>query len=205
MQLRVASLCLAGTILLAMGYREPVFAQTGTSPSTRPPGVSPTVPAPATKLEGFKPAAGTVATLGYDDLGRVGGFSGNVSVDVREMRAAEGAGVRGLVVEVTESEYRQERAFIDADEIPELLKGIDALLEVKSNPTQFRNFEVRYTTRGELQFTAFNTNESTVLFAVQAGRITHAQRTGLSASDMQKLRGLIEAAQAKLASLGAMK
>ncbi|HWI19538.1 MAG TPA: hypothetical protein VNT81_17410, partial [Vicinamibacterales bacterium] len=26
---------------------------------------------PATKLEGFKPAAGSVTTLGYDELGRI--------------------------------------------------------------------------------------------------------------------------------------
>src|SRR5438105_1906550 len=38
-----------------------------------------------------------------------------------------GAGVRGLLVDVTESEYRQERAFVDADEIGELLKGCPRL------------------------------------------------------------------------------
>jgi hypothetical protein len=106
-------------------------------------------PPPATKLEAFRPDAGTVVTLGYDDLGRVGG----ISVDVWEFRDARGAKVRGLVVEVTESEYRQERAFIDADEITELIKGVDALLQVGTNPTSFKNFEVRYTTRGELQLT----------------------------------------------------
>src|SRR5208282_4154515 len=85
-------------------------------------------PPPATKMEGFKPAAGSVLTLGYDELGKVGG----VSVDVREMRDAKGANVRGLLVDVTQNQYRQERSFVDADEIPELLKGFDALLDVKA-------------------------------------------------------------------------
>jgi len=48
---------------------------------------------------------------------------------------------------------------VDADEVGELLKGFDALLEVKANPTQFKNFEVRYTTRGELQLTAFSSRQ----------------------------------------------
>ena len=66
------------------------------------------------------------------NLGSVAG----VSVDVREARDGKGSAVRGLLVEVTESQYRKERSFIDSDEISELLKGFDALLEVKANPTQ---------------------------------------------------------------------
>jgi hypothetical protein len=171
----------------------PVAAQSTQAPANPPP--------PATKLEGFKPAAGSVVTVGYDELGKVGG----ISVDVREMRDSKGATVRGLLVDVTESEYRQERSFVDADEITELLKGFDALLEVKTNPTQFKNFEVRYTTRGELQLTAFNTDRGGVLYAVKAGRTLGAQRVGLSASDMQKLRSLFDAASQKLAALGSAK
>ena len=163
--------------------------------ATQPP------PPPATKIEGFKPAAGSVLTLGYDELGSVAG----ISVDVREMRDLKSPGVRGLVVDITESQYRRERSFVDADEIPELLKGFDALLEVKANPTNFKNFEVRYITRGELQLTAFNSSGGSVMFAVQAGRTLKAQRVGLSASDMQKLRGLFEAASQKLQALGAPK
>jgi hypothetical protein len=157
---------------------------------------APAAPLPATKMEGFKPAAGSVLIFGYDDLGSVDG----ISVDAREMRDAKGSGVRGLMVEITESQYRKERSFVDADEIPELLKGFDALLEVKTNPTPFKNFEVRYTTKGELQLTAFNTNNGSVMFAVQTGRITKAQRVGLGAADMQKLRGIFEAAAQKLAA-----
>jgi len=148
---------------------------------------------PATKLEAFKPAAGTVVTIGYDELGRVG----TISVDAREHRDARGGTVRGLVVDVRESEYRKERAFVDVDEIPELLKGIDALLAVMVNPTSFKNFEVRYTTRGDLQLTAFNTVRGDLLYAVQAGRITKAQ-SFISKEDVQKLRAMFVTAQQKL-------
>jgi hypothetical protein len=170
-------------------------AQGGTV--TRQPAEPPATPPPATKMEAFKPTAGSVLTFGYDELGAVHG----ATVDVREMRDTKGANVRGLVVQVNESEYRKERSFVDADEIPELLKGFDALLGVKENPTQFKSFEVRYTTRGELQLTAFNSSRGGILYAVQAGRGIKAQSLGLSASDMLALRGLFEAALQKLNSL----
>jgi hypothetical protein len=184
--------------LVATVLSTPMSAQTGGVPgqsAQAPP------PPPATKIEGFKPAAGSVLTIGYDELGSVGG----ISVDVREMRDAKGAQVRGLVVDITESQYRKERSFVDADEIPELIRGFDALLEVKVNPTQFKSFEVRYTTRGELQLTAFNTSGGAVLYAVQVGRVIKAQRVGLGAADMQKLRGLFVSAAEKIGTLGAAK
>jgi len=152
-------------------------------------------------MEAFRPATGSVLTLGYDELGTVSG----ISVDVREMRDAKGANVRGLVVDVTQSEYRRDRSFVDADEIPELLKGFDALLEVKDNPTQFKNFEVRYTTKGELQLTAFNTTRAAVLYSVKAGRSVAAEVVGLSTKQMQMLRGLFQAASEKLTSLAQAK
>jgi hypothetical protein len=152
-------------------------------------------PPPATKIEAFKPAAGSVVTMAYNELGEVSG----ISVDVREFREAVRAPVRGLVVEVTESQYREERSFVDADEIPELLRGIDALLEVKTNPTQFENFEVRYTTKGELRITAFNTG-SDIKYAVEAGRTLKATRH-IDVDDMRKLRAIFAAAETKLASL----
>jgi hypothetical protein len=83
----------------------PSFAQADTEePSaTTTTAPRPALP-PATKLEGFDPAAGSLVTMGYDDLGSVKG----VAVDVREIRSSRGETVRGLVVEVNESQYRRE-------------------------------------------------------------------------------------------------
>jgi hypothetical protein len=153
-------------------------------------------PLPATKMEAFKPAAGSVLTFGYDEVGRIG----NVSVDVREMRDSKTARARGLTVQVTESQYRKEQSFVDADEIPELLKGFDALLAIKENPTQFKNFEVRYKTRGELELTVFNSGKGTINYSVKAGRMVGAS-TFLNAAEIQNLRALFVSASQKLATL----
>jgi hypothetical protein len=154
-------------------------------------------PAPATKLESFKPAPGTLVTLGYNMLDSVYG----IVADVREMRDAHGTTVRGLVLDIMENEDHDERAFIDADEVPGLLKGIDALLGLKSNPTVFENFEVQYTTRGALTLTAYNQSNGDIMFMVQAGRVARAQRY-LELADMQSLRSMFVAAQSKLTATG---
>lgn len=161
-----------------------------------PPPNNGTMP-PATQMEAFKPSAGSVVTMGYDDLGRVAG----ISIDVREFRSDKGARVRGLVVEIAEGQYRTERSFVDADELPELLKAIDALLEIKANPTNFKNFEVRYATRGDLQLTAFNSVRGAIVYSVRVGRIASARSTGLDSGDMRLFRGLVESAAKKLTSL----
>lgn len=185
-------------VLFVVTVAAPLAAQ-GTAPPRQPPlGAAQPAPPPATKLEGFKPAAGSVTTLGYDELGTA---SYGVSVDARELVDAKGAGARGLVVEVTESQYRKEKSFVDADEIPELLKAVDALLEVKDNPTQFKNFEVQYTTKGDLKLVAFNNSKGKLSYAVQAGR-TLSAKSFLDGPDMLKLRELFVAALQKLNATG---
>jgi hypothetical protein len=99
------------------------------------------------------------------------------------------------------SQYRKERSFVDADEIPELTKAVVALLEIKANPSQFKNFEVRYKTRGNLQLTAFNNSKGTIEYAIEAGRSLKAQRF-IDAAAMLELKAMFEAATQKLTSAG---
>jgi hypothetical protein len=183
---------IALVLILGVATTTPTGAQTPAATAQQKAATVP--PPPATKMEAFEPSAGSVMTLGYDDVGSIQG----IAVDAREMRDTKSTGVRGLLVEITESQYREERSFVDTDEIPELLKGFDALLSVQSNPTQFKNFEVRYKTKGGLQLTAFNMTNGTILYAVQVGRTLTAQRTGLSQANMQKVRDLFVAAAQKL-------
>jgi hypothetical protein len=190
--------CFAAVGIFALAFALPVKAQ---SPSTQP-----TASAPTTKLEGFTPASGTLLLKGYDTIGTA---AYGVSVDAQERKDARGAVVRGLVVEVKEIGgttrlEREGRSFVDADEIPELLKGLDALLAIKVNPTQYKNFEAEYTTRGELMLIAFNNSKGEISYALRAGRSLPATRY-LKVEEMQKVRGLIEAAMQKLSAVAASK
>jgi hypothetical protein len=183
--------------LIAHGVQTPAAPAKQMPPATEP------APPPATKLEGFKPVAGSVTIVGYEVLGRVTGFTGYVSVEVRQLRDTHDNGARGLVVEVYEGQSHQESSFVDEEEIPELWKGIDALLAVKANPSPFKSFEIRYLTRGELELSVFSaTNKSGELridYALAVGRLLK-ERRGLDAGDMRKLRGLFEAGLQKVNS-----
>jgi hypothetical protein len=192
-------------ILLAAGLliTVPGVALGQVPPAAQQPPQSQVPLPPATKLEGFKPAAGSVITLGYDELGRIGpsfSASGLVVVDVRQLQSGDDA-VRGMTVTVTESQYREEVAFVDSEELADLIRGVDALLELKTNPTKFKSFEVRYTTKGELLLVAFNNSEGKVQFAIQAGRVLKAKRF-LNQSDFQKVRAMFRAAADRLAQAG---
>jgi len=180
----------ASTVSLLLGLAPAgVFGQGVASPSR------PAAPPPATQLEAFHPDAGSVTTLGYTSIGRVGG----ASVEVRELRGSRGKSARGLLVEVTESQYREERSFIDTDEVAELLKGIDVILDVKANPTKLTSFQVDYTTKGELEVSAFSSGRG-IQYGVRAGRALHAT-TFLDEKDMRRFRELIVTANENLKAL----
>jgi hypothetical protein len=63
-------------------------------------------------------------------------------------------------------------------------------------------FEVQYTTRGELELTAFNNNKGEISYAVKAGRPLGATRY-LKSEEMLKLKGLFDSALQKLNAVGA--
>ena len=185
-------------IAASIGFVAPLSAQVvAPLPAPLPLVVQP-APLPATRLEGFQPEAGSVVTMGFDDLGAAG--RGRISMDVREVRDAGGHSASGVAVFVTENPERQERAFVDADELPDLLKGLDAVLEVTGNPTQFRKFETRYVTKGQLAFFAYSNASGAIEYAVQAGRPLPVFVRNLDAGEMQKLRVMFDTALQKLAA-----
>jgi hypothetical protein len=184
---------LAGLAAQAAAQNEPrAFPQAQQPPML----VGPPLP-PATQIEGFRAPLGSVVTVGYEVLGEVAG----ISVDARELRASTGERVRGVVIEVTVEKVSPEQSYVDVDELPDLLKGMDRLLAVTENPTQFRNFEMHYATKGELELTAWSSHNRGVLFTVEVGRIVKARRERLTAGELQQLRTLVEAAAQKLATL----
>lgn len=178
-----------------------VLAPNAQAPAQPPAAAAPVFvtppPPPATLLEAFKPADGSVLTVGYEDLGDVA----NVSVDVREMRDSRGGRARGMVVTVGNRRGPHEQSYVDEDELAELLKGVDALLAIGHNPTPFRNFDVQYATRGELVLTASSSRNRGIVYRVEVGRILKVASGPLTGGEMQQLRTLFEGASQKLATV----
>jgi hypothetical protein len=154
-------------------------------------------PPPATALEAFHAAPGDVLMTSYEEMGEVVG----VFVEAREMRDSRGGRVRGVVVTVADRQPEPLQAFVDPDELAALLKGFDALLAITVNPNgEFRNFDMRYSTRGELVLTASSTRQRGVVYGVEVGRLQRTRRA-LNGGEFHQLRTLVEAAQQKLSTL----
>jgi len=185
-------------VVAALLFAAPAAAQ---PPAQSPPPQEPIIlgppPPPATALEAFVVPPGEVLMTAFEDLGDVDG----VFVEAREMRDPRGRRARGIVVTIAGRQATPEQAFIDPDEFADLLRGFDALLGITTNPTsQFRNFDLRYSTRGELVLTASSTRNRGVLYGVEVGRVLRARRP-LDGGEFHRLRTLVEAAQQKLATL----
>lgn len=185
----------AAVILAIVLGAAPAGAQTA-APAAAPIILGPPPP-PATALEAFRAAPGDILMTSYEDLGEVAG----VFVEAREMRDGNGGRVRGVVVTIAERQSEPQQAYVDADELPALMKGFDALLTTTVNPNgEFRNFDMRYGTKGELILTASSTRQRGVVYGVEVGRVLRSRRT-LNGGEFQQLRTLVEAAQQKLATL----
>lgn len=159
---------------------------------------------PATKLEAFQPKAGEVSTMGYSILGNIlPGMvvKGSVEVDVRVVKDSHGAEARGAVVEIGTGGplFRSTRSFIDEEELPELVKGIDALLSVKTNPTTFKSYQVRYRTRGAFEILVFGTGSGKPQYSIATGRVLPESRS-INEAELRQIRDWINSAKAALLS-----
>lgn len=196
--MRLRTGCLTWAIAAAAVAGALPASLAGQAPADPPVAVLPPEP-PPTALEAFNPA-GTLVTTGYAELGTVAAAGASVRVDVRELRTAAGDGVRGLTVDVVESQTRRDRSYVDVDEVLPLVQGIDAMLDVRANPTSFDRYELRYVTRGGLRVSTMVTARGTIAYLVEAGRTIRA-RASLDVADFVKLRGIFAAAAAKLGLL----
>ncbi len=153
-------------------------------------------PSPTTRLESFVPEPGSLMTLGFEELGTIG--RSRIFVEVRLVRDSKGNSASGVAVLVSENQTRIERAFVDLDEIPDVLKNLDALLSIRGNPTPLKKFEARFATRGQLSFVAYSNSSGAIEYAVQVGRPLPASILNLDAVDLLKMRGMLETAQHQL-------
>lgn len=157
---------------------------------------------PKTKLETFEAQIGTAIIKSFTTIGSVTG-TGSVSVDCREIiNAASDQKQHGIVIEVSSAGRleRQDRSFIDYEEIDPLLKGIDYILTVNRNATKLDNFEAVYKTKDDLRVITFSSSSGKIEAAVSSGYISPATAY-FSTEKLVQLRGLIAQAKQKLDSI----
>jgi hypothetical protein len=157
-------------------------------------------PPPATKLEAFEKQTGSVVVRGFTSIGSVRGtYDGTVSVEAREfLNATTTKREYGIVIETKESGRleRENRSFVDYDEIDSLLKGIDYITKIDASASKLGDFQADYRTKGELEVSTFS-SQGGIMAAVTSGRIGSVMVI-MGLSELAKFRTLIADAKAKI-------
>lgn len=152
---------------------------------------------PRTKLEAIEDRHSTVVIKGFSRITTVD--VRGVRIDAVEMRELGNvARAKGIVVVVEGGEKsRDNRAFVDYEEIDPLLNAIDAMVRVDETATKLAGFEARYKTQGDLEIGVFRQTRSGTAVMLLTGICDRAVGT-LTLDDLAKVRALIQEAKARL-------
>ena len=156
---------------------------------------------PKTKLEAFEKQTGTVVIKGYSEIGKIQEM-GKVSVDCIELTdPSTGTKQFGVIIEVAGGgKYeREDRSFIDYEEIDPLIRGIEYISKVTTSSTKLKNFEAIYKTKGDLQVVTFSSSGK-VDAAIKSGRIG-AATAFVSLAKLATFKDLLSQAKQKIDSI----
>ncbi len=150
---------------------------------------------PRTRLEAMAVLDGVVVIRGSARIGAVRGEPGSLLfVTAREFtNASTGERAHGLTVEVRvpDRPTSERIAYVDLEEIPPLLAGLEHLTTVQRSATALEELEADYRTRGGLVVTVFNTAGGPKA-AVTCG--PGGPPTELELSDFLRFRQLLQSA-----------
>ena len=159
---------------------------------------------PRTKLEAIDDRHSTVIIKAFTRITTVE-VSG-VRIDAVEMREMGNVSrAKGIVVVVagevrpgeSNNRPRDNRAFIDYEEIEPLLNAIDAASRIDETMTKFPGFEAKYRTLGDLEITVFRQTRSGNAALLTTGACEQA-RTSLTLDELAKVRAMIQEAKTRL-------
>jgi hypothetical protein len=153
---------------------------------------------PRTKLEALDDRHSTVIIKGFTRITTV--EVAGIRIDAVEMREMGNVSrAKGVVVSLREGgeRPRENRAFIDYEEIDSLLNAIDAISRVDETMTKLAGFEAKYRTLGDLEINVFRQTRSGTAVIITTG-ICDNSRATLSLDDLAKVRAMIHEAKSRL-------
>ena len=155
---------------------------------------------PRTKLEAIEWRYESVLVKGFSQIATLNARGADVRVDAVELKdAAASTRALGIVVALRETgdPPRENRAFIDYDEIERLLRAMDSIARVNETVTKLASFEARYRTLGDLEIVVFRQGRSGTAASLSSGICDRV--TGLLTLDeLDRLKAHIVEAKARL-------
>ncbi len=159
------------------------------------------IPLPKTKLEEFSAKTGTVIVRGFEEIGisyRL--YSTSIKIEAKEfIDVSTRKEEYGITIEVKKEDGRydkENKSYIDYDEIESLIKGIDYIAKVDGSSTKFISFQADYNTKGDFKVSTFSTNEE-IMVAVSSGQI--GQVTAYyKLTSLSEIKTLIQKAKSRI-------
>ena len=155
---------------------------------------------PRTKLEAVESRYERVITKGFSQHATFTVRGIEIRLDAIEMKdTVDGTRAIGLVVALRELDEnpRENRAFIDYQEVDRLIKGMESVAKVNETITKLAGFEARYRTLGDLEINVFRQTRSGTAASLSSG-ICERVTVLMTLDDLDKLRGHIIEAKARL-------
>lgn len=153
---------------------------------------------PRTKLEALDDRHSTVIIKGFTRITTV--EVRGVRIDAVEMRELGNVGrAKGIVVVLRDGgeQPRENRAFIDYEEIESLVNAIDAISRVDETATKLAGFEAKYKTLGDFEIGVFRQTSRGTAVIMTTGLCDLVTLT-LTLDDLAKVRAMIYEAKTRL-------
>ncbi len=153
---------------------------------------------PRTKLEALDDRHSTVIIKGFTRISTL--EVPGVRIDAVEMREMGNVSrAKGLVVSLREGgeRPRENRAFVDYEEIDPLLNAIDAVSRIDETATKLAGFEARYRTQGDLEIGVFRQTRSGTAVVLTTG-ICELTTRHVTLDDLAKFRAMVAEAKTRL-------
>jgi len=155
---------------------------------------------PRTKLEAIESRYERVIIKGFTQYATFSVRGVEVRLDAVEMKdTADSTRAMGFVIALRElgDRSRENRSFIDYEEIDRLIKAMESVAKVNESMTKLAGFEARYRTLGDLEINVFRQTRSGTAASLSTGICDRV--TGLlTLDDLDRLRGHLIEAKARL-------
>ena len=155
---------------------------------------------PRTKLEAIDGGYERVLVKGFSQIASLTFRGVEVRVDAIELKdtqtATRAIGLAIVLRELGENP-RENRSFIDYEEIDRLLKALDTVAKVNESTTKLASFEARYRTIGDLEFNVFRQSRSGTAASVTSG-ICDRVTALMTLDELDRLKAHIVEAKTRL-------
>ena len=155
---------------------------------------------PRTKLEDIESRYERVITKGFTRYAALRMGDVEVRLDAIDLKdTANSTRAIGFVIALREfgEKPRENRSYIDYEEIDRLIKGMESVSKVNETMTKLAGFEARYRTLGDLEIVVFRQTRSGTAASLTSG-ICDRVTALMTLDDLDKLRGYLIEAKGRL-------